>query len=206
MKNLIYPQILTFCEARLSEFDQISEERKAILQKIAAYIRAKQEANQPIQLVYICTHNSRRSHFGQIWSAVAAAYFDFQTVLTYSGGTEETRVHPNVVASLVRTGFEISTDQDPTNPLYDVVFGAGLSTPCFSKVYDDSSNPQNAFAAIMVCTDAEENCPFIPNAEMRISTTYDDPKAFDNTPQQDEQYDERSKLIVREILYMFSLV
>jgi arsenate reductase (thioredoxin) len=206
MKNLIYPQILTFCEARLSEFDQISEERKAILQKIAAYIRAKQEAYQPIQLVYICTHNSRRSHFGQIWSAVAAAYFDFQTVLTYSGGTEETRVHPNVVASLVRTGFEISTDQDPTNPLYDVVFGAGLSTPCFSKVYDDSSNPQNAFAAIMVCTDAEENCPFIPNAEMRISTTYDDPKAFDNTPQQDEQYDERSKLIVREILYMFSLV
>ena len=58
----------------------------------------------------------------------------------------------------------------------------------------------------MVCSDAEENCPFIPNAEMRISTTYDDPKAFDNTPQQDATYDERSAQIAREILYMFSLV
>jgi arsenate reductase (thioredoxin) len=206
MKNLIFPQIFTYCEARLSEFDQISEERKVILQKIATYIRTKQEANQAIQLVYICTHNSRRSHFGQIWAAVAAAYFDFQTVLTYSGGTEETSVHPNVLASLKRTGFEITSDQDPTNSLYDVAFGAGLSTPCFSKVYDDSSNPQSAFAAIMVCTDAEENCPFIPNAELRISTTYDDPKAFDDTPQQDEQYDERSKQIAREILFIFSLV
>jgi arsenate reductase (thioredoxin) len=206
MKNSISPQILSFCAARLSEFDQISDERKAILQKIATYIRAKQVANQVIQLVYICTHNSRRSHFGQVWSAVAAAYFDFQTVLTYSGGTEETSVHPNVLASLKRTGFEITSDQDPINPLYDAVFGAGLSTPCFSKVYNDPSNPQNAFAAIMVCTDAEENCPFIPNAELRISTTYDDPKVFDNKPEQDGQYDERSKQIARDILYMFSLV
>ena len=206
MKNLISPQILNFCEARLSEFDQISNERKEILQKIAAYIREKQDSNKPIQLVYICTHNARRSHFGQVWSAVAAAYFDFQTVITYSGGTEETQMHPNAVASLKRSGFEITKDNNAANPMYGVAFGEGLSTPCFSKVYDHPSNPQGAFAAIMVCSDAEENCPFIPNAEMRISTTYNDPKAFDNTAEQDAQYDERSTQIAREILYMFSLV
>jgi hypothetical protein len=58
----------------------------------------------------------------------------------------------------------------------------------------------------MVCSDAEENCPFIPNVELRVAITYKDPKAFDNTPQQDAGYDERSAQIAREILYMFSLV
>lgn len=206
MKQSLLPKILNYCEDRISEFDLIPAERKIILQRIADYIRNKRENNQVIQLVYICTHNSRRSHFGQIWSTVAAAYFDVSTAITYSGGTEATQMHPNAVSSLKRTGFVVEKNEHPSNPLYEVNFGADLSTACFSKVYDDESNPQNNFAAIMVCSDAEENCPFIPNAEMRISTTYDDPKAFDNTPQQDAAYDERSAQITREILYMFSLV
>ncbi len=206
MKQFLFPQIQTYCEARISEFDSIPAERKAILERIANYIRSKRDENQVIQLVYICTHNSRRSHFGQIWGAVAAAYYDVPTVLTYSGGTEATAFHPNAVTSLKRVGFEITRSEQTSNPLYEVYFGIDISTPCFSKVFDDESNPKNNFAAIMVCSDADENCPFIPNAEMRISTTYDDPKAFDNTPKQDAGYDERSAQIARESLYVFSLV
>jgi len=206
MKQSLLPKILNYCEDRISEFDLIPAERKIILQRIADYIRSKRENSQAIQLAYICTHNARRSHFGQVWGAVAAAYFELSTAITYSGGTEATQMHPNAVSSLKRTGFDISKNEHPSNHVYEVNFGTNLSTTCFSKVYDDESNPQNNFAAIMVCSDAEENCPFIPNAEMRISTTYDDPKAFDNTPQQDAAYDERSAQIAREILYMFSLV
>jgi hypothetical protein len=77
---------------------------------------------------------------------------------------------------------------------------------CFSKTYDAATNPQKEFAAIITCSDAEENCPFIPGVELRIATTYDDPKAFDNTPQQDAKYDERCKQIALETLYAFSLV
>ena len=75
---------------------------------------------------------------------------------------------------------------------------------CFSKTYDDAENPQKEFAAIMTCSDAEENCPFIPGVELRIGTTYDDPKSFDNTPEQDAKYDERCKQIALETLYVFS--
>jgi protein-tyrosine phosphatase/arsenate reductase len=56
----------------------------------------------------------------------------------------------------------------------------------------------------MTCSDAEENCPFIPGVDLRIGTTYDDPKAFDGTQLQDEKYQERSSQIALECLYVFS--
>jgi len=89
-----------------------------------------------------------------------------------------------------------------------IVFFSEKSNPsrCFSKVYNDVSNPSSNFAAIMTCGDAEENCPFIPGVELRIGTTYDDPKAFDGTPQQAEKYRERALQIAKETLYVFSKV
>lgn len=44
----------------------------------------------------------------------------------------------------------------------------------------------------MTCSQADEGCPFISEPEKRIPITYEDPKAFDNTPQQAEKYEERS--------------
>ena len=58
----------------------------------------------------------------------------------------------------------------------------------------------------MTCSHADENCPFIPGAEKRIPVRYDDPKAFDNTPQQEEKYEERSNQIATEMLYVFSQI
>jgi protein-tyrosine phosphatase/arsenate reductase len=39
-----------------------------------------------------------------------------------------------------------------------------------------------------------------------VSTTYEDPKAFDGTDLQDAKYDERCKQIAIEALYVFSKV
>jgi hypothetical protein len=96
---------------------------------------------------------------------------------------------------------------DSENPTYQISFSKNEGPiECFSKVYDDIKNPKLNFAAIMTCSDAEENCPFIPGVELRIGTTYDDPKAFDNTPIQDSKYDERCKQIALETLYVFSKI
>ena len=70
----MYPTIQSFCDALTGQFSEISVERKALLTKITAYIQVKINAGEAIQLAYICTHNSRRSHFGQVWAAVAADY------------------------------------------------------------------------------------------------------------------------------------
>jgi protein-tyrosine phosphatase/arsenate reductase len=127
-------------------------------------------------------------------------------VYTYSGGTEATAFNPNAINALKTAGFEISAYSTDANPTYIVRFGDNESTTCFSKVYDNEVNPKSNFAAIMTCSDAEENCPFIPGVDWRIGTTYDDPKAFDGTTLQDEKYLERSNQIALECLYVFSLI
>ena len=55
----------------------------------------------------------------------------------------------------------------------------------------------------MVCSDADEACPFVPGAELRLSMPYDDPKAFDGTPMEEAKYDERSRQIAREMFFAF---
>lgn len=203
----MYSSIKTYCDDLVSSFEEISSDRRNLLNKIATYILEKRNENKTINLIYVCTHNSRRSHFGQVWAQVAADYYQIENVSTFSGGTEATAFNPNAINALKRVGFKIETTDSSVNPHYEVYFSEkAYPIECFSKVYNDSVNPQNNFAAIMTCSDAEENCPFIPGVELRIGTTYDDPKAFDNTPLQDAKYDERCRQIALETLFVFSMV
>ena len=203
----MYPKIKSICDEFILQFDSISTERKRVLTTISEYIQQKKSEGLPIQLMYVCTHNSRRSHFGQIWAAVAAVYYGVLDVTTFSGGTEATAFNQNAIQALEEIGFQINSKDSGSNPVYEVYFSE-LTPPihCFSKVYDDKFNPSSNFAAIMTCGDAEENCPFIPGVELRIATTYNDPKVFDGTSQAAEKYKERSLQIALEILYVFSKV
>lgn len=194
------------CAALANNFKEIPTERKQLLEKIAEYIKTKQEGNEAINLIYVCTHNSRRSHLGQVWAAVAAAYYGVSNVSTFSGGTEATAFNPNAIAALTAAGFTIKKTDDSNNALYEVFFADNQFTTCFSKVYNHDANPKQNFAAVMTCSDADENCPFIPGCDLRIGTTYNDPKAFDNTILQNEKYTERSNQIAMECLYVFSKV
>lgn len=199
--------IKTYCDDLTKAFDKIPSDRKSILEKIAQHIAKKNQLNAPVNLVYICTHNSRRSHFGQIWSKVASEYYHIKNINTFSGGTEVTAFNINAINALKRIGFNVKAINADKNTTYHIIYDEKQAPiECFSKVYNNETNPQKEFTAIMTCSDAEENCPFIPNAELRISTTYDDPKAFDNTPLQDAKYDERCKQIALETLYLFSKI
>jgi arsenate reductase (thioredoxin) len=64
----------------------------------------------------------------------------------------------------------------------------------------------NPYAAVMTCSHADENCPFIPAAEVRIPVRYEDPKQFDNTPGEADRYDQRSLQIASEMFHVFSNV
>jgi len=185
--------------------DEISEERKLILNELVAYIKQKQSENNVIQLNFICTHNSRRSHLTQIWAQTMASYFGVKNVYCYSGGTETTAMFYKVVETLVEQGFQIKKKDETINPVYEVYYDE-LASPilCFSKTYEDPFNPETNFAAIMTCSSADDACPYIPGATKRIPIRYEDPKAFDNTPEMDAKYRERSLEIAREMKYVFS--
>ncbi len=185
----------------------IANERKAILQPLTEFIQSKVSKGQDIRINFICTHNSRRSHLSQVWAQTMANYFNIKNVFCYSGGTEATALFPMVVETLKTSGFQINKISENENPVYSIKY-ANNEHPIigFSKKLDDDFNPKSEFAAIMTCDSANEACPFVPGAEKRIPITFEDPKAFDGTPQQEEKYKERSLQIATELFYVFSQI
>jgi arsenate reductase len=187
--------------------ENIATERKEILQPLIDYIQNKVTNQEEIRLNLICTHNSRRSHLSQVWAQTASAYYNIRNVFCYSGGTEATAMFPMVAKTLDEQGFKIKTISEGNNPVYSIKYCQNEHPIiCFSKKYDDDFNPVSDFAAIMTCSSADQGCPFIAGAEKRIPITYEDPKAFDNTPQQAEKYEERSLQIAAEMFYVFSKI
>lgn len=185
----------------------VSEERKEILQPLINFIQNKVNSNKAIRLNFICTHNSRRSHLGQIWAQTMAFQFGIQKIFCYSGGTETTAMFPKVVEKLSNQGFKIQKLTEVTNPIYAIKYSENEhSVICFSKTFDDAFNPKSDFAAIMTCSSADEGCPFISGAEIRLPIRYEDPKAFDGTDLMNEKYMERSLEIASEMYYVFSKI
>ena len=185
--------------------DTVSSERKETLQPLVDFIIEKKKQEEEIRINFICTHNSRRSHLSQVWAQTMAAYFDVKNVFCYSGGTEATALFPMAAKALQGAGFEINAIATTENPIYSIKY-ADNQHPIigFSKKLDDDFNPKSKFAAIMTCSQADNGCPFISGAEKRIPITFEDPKAFDNTPQQEEKYHERSIQIATEMFYVFA--
>lgn len=184
----------------------LSIERKAVLQPLVDYIQNKLDANLDIKLNFICTHNSRRSQFGQIWAKAAAEYYSI-SVFTFSGGVEVTAFHPNALKAIQKAGFKTIQSGTSTNPEQHIVITKEKEPLItFSKKFDDPVNPTEGFAAIMTCSHANETCPFIAGADKRIPMTYEDPKEFDGTPQEEQKYEERSRQIATEMKYVFSKI
>jgi len=185
----------------------ISHSRKDKLQPLIDYIQSKVSAQQEVRLNFICTHNSRRSHLSQVWAQTLASHYGISKVFCYSGGTEVTALFPMAIETLENSGFEIKTISKGSNSVYEIKYAANAHPVIgFSKTYDDSFNPTSKFTAILTCSSADVNCPIIAGAEKRIPLMYEDPKAFDHTPQQAEKYHERSLQIATEMCYVFSKV
>lgn len=202
----LFPELVSYLEDLKSNFPDIPAARKNILKKLTDYIRPRTSAGKPVQLTFICTHNSRRSHMGQVWAQAIAAYLDIPNVNCFSGGTETTAFNLRAIQALQRAGFQTETITEGENPFVDVRFSDdGEPVTAFSKKYYDPLNPEHDFAAIMTCSEADAECPFIPGA-YRVSLTYEDPKVADGTPQETQRYDERCRQIAAEMLFVFSEV
>lgn len=201
--------LFTKLEAFISSLniESISDDRKQTLQLLINFIEDKVTNREDIRLNFICTHNSRRSHLSQVWAQMLAHHFGVKNVFCYSGGTEATALFPMVAATLKDTGFEIEKLSEGENPVYSIKYAADEHPIVgFSKKLDDPFNPESGFAAVMTCSQADEGCPFVSGAEKRIPITFDDPKAFDDTPVQAEKYHERSVQIATEMCYVFSKI
>lgn len=201
--SALFPELAAWLAERAAEFDDIPVKRRNTLHELARIVQRRLVAADTARLVFICTHNSRRSHMCQIWAQTAAHCYGIPGVVTFSGGTEPTALNPRVAAALRRSGLRIDPSTVPDNPVYRVRFSSGAEPmECFSKLYDQPPNPMVGFCAIMTCSEADRDCPVVLGADDRISLPYDDPGRFDSTDLESAAYDERCRQIAREMLYL----
>lgn len=187
--------------------ESVTAERKEKLKSLVDFVQLKSDNQEQIRLNFICTHNSRRSHLSQVWAQALAFHFNIKNVFCYSGGTEATAVFPQVTLALKSAGFKVKKLSEEKNSVYSVKYADNEHAAiAFSKKFDDDFNPASGFAAILTCTEADGACPFIAGAAQRIALPFEDPKAFDNTPQQAEKYEERSLQIATELFFVFSQI
>lgn len=202
-----YPKIQKLVQELENDFHSISEERKTDLNLFAEKIKESIQQFGKAKVIVICTHNSRRSHLGQIWLRLAAEKYNLP-IETFSGGTEATAFHPNMIAALKTVGFQVEEISSGENPRYQVNISEEDKNKeqLFSKVYSAEYNPQKNFIAVMVCTEADGGCPFVAGSIARISLPYEDPKYTDGTSAEKEAYLKTVKEIGREMLFVISQV
>lgn len=178
---------------------------RAKLQALADALKSEHQRKGSLDVLFVCTHNSRRSHMGQLLGAVAAARVGL-VARTFSGGTEATAFNPRAIAALTRVGFRINGEGDK-NPRYRVSWSPSApAIDAFSKTLDDAANPTSDFVAVMTCSQADAACPLVKGARQRVSVPYDDPKVADGTPDEAERYDERVEQIGRDLAWVFRQV
>ncbi len=206
---MIFQQVQTLIQNHFLNFDNINEERKKDLDNLAKWIQQQLLQNRFLNTIVICTHNSRRSHLGQILLSLASDYYHVSGINAYSGGTEATAFNSRMVNALSEVGFRIDINKESDNPIYSIAWGNSETQHLkniFSKTYNDQVNPQANFLAILVCDSAAQNCPVVIGASKRVALTYKDPKDFDGTNQEKEAYQEKIFEMGTEIFYLLNQV
>lgn len=198
------------------EFADVLVEREKnsrwdLLDQAADFIVARLDGGEYADLIFVCTHNSRRSQFAHAWAHVFAGVYGLTGIRCYSGGTEVTACNERTIASLERFGFQVQTNGGE-NPDYKLTYGGftPASSPAISPVVCNSSlmtaHKVVDFAAFMCCSDADVKCPTVPGAAARYPLHYLDPKVADGTPEEVSRYDERCREIGRDMLLLMSEV
>ncbi|WP_425398508.1 protein-tyrosine-phosphatase [Aeoliella sp.] len=194
-------------ESLRTQAENLSPERRELMDEAAKHVVQQLEQGEHADLVFICTHNSRRSQFGQVWAKVAADYHGLQNVRTYSGGTETTACNLRTVQSLRRAGLEVVATSTGDNPVYLAQYAENRpAIQLSSKIYSDQPDELRPFAAMMCCSDADEKCPVVEGAAVRVALHYVDPKESDGTARESATYDERCRQIGGEMFYLMATV
>jgi hypothetical protein len=207
-RRRLNPRVASHADLLTTSFDMIDETHREAGAKFVDWIVQNYKPGQPLNVMVICTGNSRRSILGSTTGNIAAAYYGMPEIRFHSGGTAPTAFNLRTIACLKEIGVEV----DPTgkeaprgepatsNPVYTIRWGSDLEAAEFSKHYHDAANPQEGFAALMVCGEADAACPVVRGAACRISMPYLDPKIYDDGAFESNKYAERRDDVGRLML------
>ena len=184
----------------------LEKNRKDKLVKLAQVIKRNHEQKNIVKIIFICTHNSRRSQFSQVWAYISSLYFKLDFIKPFSGGTEIDTVNLNVINSLISSGLKIEKTHKGKAIYLLKSFKKDKGINLYSKVYNSKLNPSKHFIAIMTCSDADQMCPVIKGADKKVSLPYSDPRVADNTGLEKEVYNQTCSIIAKEMFYLMKQV
>ena len=184
----------------------LEKNRKEKLIELAQTIKNTYKNENNVKIIFICTHNSRRSQFCHAWAYVSSLYFKLDFIKPFSGGTETDTFNLNVINSLINSGLKIEKTHKGKAIYLLKSFKKDKGINLYSKVYNSKLNPSKHFIAIMTCSDADQMCPVIKGADKKISLPYSDPRVADNTGLEKEVYNQTCSIIAKEMFYLMKQV
>lgn len=216
-RESLFPKVREHMARLGEEAEQIGAGHREGGDALAQWLAANYQPGKPLHVLAICTGNSRRSMFTASMGNFAAAYHGLAEITFRSAGTAPSAINSRTIRALNAIGVEIQPTgeeakrgpDDAPNPKLLVRWGkagSGLETVEFSKHYSDPSNAQQGFAAILVCSDADKECPIVRGAAKRIPLPFNDPKAFDGQPEEEAKYAERRDDIGRLMMLVMKQV
>lgn len=178
-------------------------EKSDRVKRLSLSLQNALQSKGKLNLIFICTHNSRRSQFSEVWAHALIHHYDLaQYFKSFSAGTEVSRVHPAVLNTLKRQGFQIDSSDEQIQISGDDIPVKRL----YSKDIDDESLVHEAAYTIMVCAQADENCPYIDWASERFSLPLHDPGVADGTEKESDSYRQCSEEIASLLKGVFELI
>ncbi len=206
-RERLLPKVREHADSLTTSFDMIDETHRLAGRKLVDWIAKNYRPGKPLDVVVVCTGNSRRSILGATMGNIAAAYYGMPEVRFHSGGTAPTAFNARTVNALKEIGVEV----EPTGK--EAARGepqdgeSGLSRPLGNarrngrrRRWKRRSFPstttirpirKQGFAALMVCGEADAACPFVKGAALRVSMPYLDPKIYDGGAYESAKYAER---------------
>jgi arsenate reductase len=202
----LLPKVREHADSLTASFDMIGDSHRQAGRKLVVWLAKNYRQGTPLDLIVVCTGNSRRSILGATMGNVAAAYYGMPEIRFHSGGTAPSACDSRTLTALNQIGVEVELTGEEAargeprtaNPVYRIRWGStgdtggpAMESMEFSKHYDDSANPQSGFAALMVCGEADAGCPFVKGSALRVSMPYLDPKIYDGGADEAAKYAER---------------
>ena len=123
----------------------------------------QQDMDHPIRLLFLCTHNSSRSQMAEgLLRARGGAHYE-----VFSAGTQPRVVHPLAIKAMGELGIDISEQ-------------AGH----YAKGLEAFADQPPMDLVVTVCHEAEEACPFFPNARKQVHWGFPDPSRVTGTEEE----------------------
>ncbi len=171
----------------IAEFKPSHKQRER-LEKVINQINKLLDTSRSI--VFICTHNSRRSQLCEFWAKYFSNHYE-KNLNFYSAGVEKTEVYNGVFKALLRCGIKRLN-----NKLIVEKKSIRLESKTLEEIHLKS------FISIFNCSDAEKNCPIDFRSIANINLKYEDPKRFDGSSLEEDEYFKTSYKIARELNYI----